>query len=102
MVKKIKNKKLNIILILVLFLALIMIPYLSVSNQGNIENIFDEKDPFEIHNRQVPREASVYYEDTDGNARNVFVSGDFVYVTAGSFGLAIINISDPTNPGAPI
>ncbi len=30
------------------------------------------------------------------------MSGDFAYVAAGTSGLAVIDISDPTNPGAPV
>ncbi|MHA1960692.1 MAG: hypothetical protein ACW99U_10690, partial [Candidatus Thorarchaeota archaeon] len=35
-------------------------------------------------------------------ARGVFVSGDYAYVADWDDGLAVINISDPTNPGTPV
>ncbi|UCG01619.1 MAG: hypothetical protein JSW11_18665 [Candidatus Heimdallarchaeota archaeon] len=41
------------------------------------------------------------YEGIDELGLDVFVSGDYAYVACGSAGLAIINISNPTNPGTP-
>ncbi|TFG17866.1 MAG: hypothetical protein EU531_02070 [Promethearchaeota archaeon] len=40
-------------------------------------------------------------QDTTGNSQGVFVSGDYAYVADGASGLAVIDISDPTTPGAP-
>jgi len=48
------------------------------------------------------KESSVYYKDTDGFARGVYVSGDYAYVADSHYGLAVFNISDPTSPGTPI
>ncbi|MFX1516748.1 MAG: hypothetical protein ACFFC6_10585 [Promethearchaeota archaeon] len=42
------------------------------------------------------------YRDTTGDASGVYVRGDYAYVADGKTGLAIIDISDPTNPGLPI
>ena len=42
------------------------------------------------------------YEDTDGTARGVAISGNYAYVADNNAGLAVIDISDPTNPGAPV
>ena len=42
------------------------------------------------------------YEDTTGDARDIFVSGDYAYVADRTSGLAIIDISDPTDPKIPI
>jgi hypothetical protein len=42
------------------------------------------------------------YVDTTGYAEGVFVSGDYAYVADYDSGLAVINISDPTNPGTPV
>ena len=42
------------------------------------------------------------YEDTTGYAFGVYVSGDYAYVADGDSGLAVIDISDPTNPGTPV
>ncbi len=63
---------------------------------------FDEKKPNEIINILQPQVSSVYYEDTNDLARGVYVSGDYAYVANGYSGLAVIDISDPTNPGTPI
>ena len=52
--------------------------------------------------KRQPQESSVYYEDTTGSARGVYVSGDYAYVADYSSGLAVIDISDPTNPGTPV
>ncbi|UCD83885.1 MAG: hypothetical protein JSU92_11445, partial [Deltaproteobacteria bacterium] len=40
--------------------------------------------------------------DTMGWARGVFVSGDYAYVADEWNGLAIIDVSDPANPGTPV
>lgn len=45
--------------------------------------------------------ADVYYEDTTGFAWNLYVSGNFSYIATGRTGLAVMNISNPTNPSAP-
>ncbi|MHA2203553.1 MAG: LVIVD repeat-containing protein, partial [Candidatus Hodarchaeales archaeon] len=37
-----------------------------------------------------------------GSAHDIHVCGNFAYVAAGGRGLAIIDISDPTNPGEPL
>ena len=42
------------------------------------------------------------YIDTAGWGNNVFVSGDYVYVTDWHNGLVIIDVSDPLNPGTPL
>jgi len=42
------------------------------------------------------------YRDANGYARGVAISGNYAYVADQESGLAIIDISDPTNPGAPI
>jgi len=42
------------------------------------------------------------YEDTTGTAYDVYVSGDYAYLADGTSGLAVIDISDPTNPGTPV
>ena len=50
---------------------------------------------------QQVREHPVYV-DTNGEAKNVYVQGNYAYVADKDAGLAIIDISDPTNPGNPI
>ena len=42
------------------------------------------------------------YVDTNGEARNVDIQGNYAYVADKDAGLAIIDITDPTNPGNPI
>jgi len=62
----------------------------------------EKKNPNESNNTLLPQISSVYYEDTTGLAHSVFVSGDYAYVADGLTGLAVIDISDPTNPGSPV
>ncbi|KKK51598.1 hypothetical protein LCGC14_3113330, partial [marine sediment metagenome] len=33
---------------------------------------------------------------------NIYVSGDYAYVASSIYGLAVIDISDPTHPGTPV
>ena len=80
----------------------IVIPNLLISIQRDFEIPIDEKNPNEIINTQTPQESSVYYEDTTGYAGGVYVSGDYAYVADGFSGLAVINISNPINPGTPV
>jgi len=42
------------------------------------------------------------YKDTDGSAQGVAISGNYAYVADNATGLAIIDISYPTNPGTHI
>ncbi|TKJ26616.1 MAG: hypothetical protein CEE42_04550 [Promethearchaeota archaeon Loki_b31] len=97
-----KIKKINILLIILLISMFIVIPNLLISIQREIEIPIEEKNPNEIINIRPPQESSVYYEDTTGSARGVYVSGDYAYVADDTSGLAVIDISDPTNPGTPI
>jgi hypothetical protein len=46
--------------------------------------------------------SAVIYEDTNDFAYGVFVDGDYAYVADGNSGLAVLNISDPTDPGMPV
>ena len=46
-----------------------------------------------------PNPGTPVYEDTDGSAHGVTISGNYAYVADKDAGLAIIDISDPTNPG---
>ena len=89
-------------LIILLSLALIIVPILLVSNQRETEIPFDKKNTIEIITPQPPSVSSVYYKDTTGPARDIYVSGDYAYVAVDYAGLAIIDISDPTNPGTPV
>ena len=40
--------------------------------------------------------------DTNGSALGVTVVDDYAYIADEYFGLAIIDVSDPTNPGSPV
>ncbi|MBA7512300.1 hypothetical protein ES705_04304 [subsurface metagenome] len=97
-----KSKKINILLIITLISMYIVIPNLLISIQRNIEIPIDERNPNEIINTRPPQESSVYYEATTGLAYGVYVSGDYAYVADYDSGLAVIDISDPTNPGTPV
>ena len=68
---------------------------------GRNEAYLGEKNPNEITNNKILQESSVYYEVTTGNAISVYVSGNYAYVADDESGLAVIDISDPTNPGTP-
>ena len=81
---------------------IIVVPNLLISTQRDSEIPIEEKNLNEIINIRPPQESSVYYEDTTGSAYGVYVSGDYAYVADGSSGLAVIDVSDPTNPGTPV
>jgi len=68
-----------------------IIPLSSFTNMGQ-KNISDH----------YFKSSAVIYEDTNGSAYGVFVSGDYTFIADGDSGLAVINISDPTNPGTPV
>ncbi|MGM0470124.1 MAG: hypothetical protein ACQERB_15095 [Promethearchaeati archaeon] len=48
------------------------------------------------------KNSHIYYRETEGGGYDVYVNGDYAYIADDWKGLAIIDISDPTNPGAPI
>ncbi len=98
------RKKFRILglLIITSLLFLMLIPNLPLSNYKNHNVSVHEKKIDEFFVPQIPRESTVYYRDINGNAYGVYISGNYAYVAAGSSGLAIIDISDPTNPGTPI
>ncbi|MFW9821073.1 MAG: LVIVD repeat-containing protein [Candidatus Thorarchaeota archaeon] len=96
------NKKLKVKFILTLFSVLITISNLLLINWGIINNCIEQRNTDNINTPQTPRISSIYYKNTTGEARDVYISGNYAYVADGDTGLAIINISDPTNPGTPI
>jgi len=59
---------------------------------GGVEGIFT----FDVTDPQNPK--LIWHLDTDGNALNVHVSGNYAYVADGENGLLIIDVSDPYNP----
>ena len=88
--------------IIILISVLIVLPAFFSSIQG--DTVFFANNTNSKENFDIPslRDSSVYYEDTNGHANGVFVSGDYAYVADGNSGLAVIDISDPTNPGTPV
>ncbi|MCG3218943.1 MAG: hypothetical protein KAR35_08050, partial [Candidatus Heimdallarchaeota archaeon] len=57
---------------------------------------------FQFHSNSNPTKGYVYHENTTGTAMNVYVDGNYAYVADYVSGLAIINVTDPTNPGTPV
>ena len=96
------NIRVKVKLIVLLSLALVIVPNLFVTNQGEKQFYFEDKKIPEIIIQKPSIASSVYYEDTTGFAHNVYVSGNYAYVGDEVSGLAVIDISDPTNPGTPI
>ena len=84
-----KSTKIHMLLVILFISLFLLIPV-------------EERNPNEINNTRLPQKSSVYYEDTTGDAYGVYVSGDYAYVADGSSGLAVIDISDPTDPGLPV
>ena len=69
----------------------------------------EQEESFEnIHDRNLdnfndqPKIQDIFNRNTNGYARGVYIAGDYAYVAVGDYGLAIIDISDPTNPGIPV
>ena len=49
----------------------------------------------------APNPGTPGYVDTNSQSQGVAINGNYVYMACNEAGLAIINISDPTNPGTP-
>ena len=81
-----------------LLLTILITPVLIMSIQM-IQ--IDDESSSEGFDTQIPRESYVYYEETTGWSLGVYVSGDYAYIADGTSGLAVMNISDPTNPREP-
>jgi len=97
-----KSKKKSLLRIILIISMFVVIPNLLVSLQKDSEIPIEEQNSNEIINTRPSQEASVYHENTNGAAFGVYVSGDYAYVAAYDTGLAVIDISDPTNPGTPV
>jgi len=100
--KKLKSKKINILLNVLLISMFIVIPNLLISIQRDSEILIDEKNHNEIINIRPPQESSVYYEDTTGLAWDVYVSGDYAYVADDDSGLAVIQVRKRVDMEDPI
>jgi hypothetical protein len=65
--------------------------------------IYNEKytitSPEELYTKGI---GDIYYRDTSGSSIGVWIEGDYAYIADSTSGLAIIDISDPTHPGAPV
>jgi hypothetical protein len=97
-----QNRKLVLTIFFIITLLVNTNLRINHNNQNNLKNdknsaVFD----IQFQSRSNPRK-STYYEDTAGAALDVFVSGNYAYIADYGSGLAIIDISDPTNPGTPV
>ncbi len=92
------NKKRKSRTILILTLVLFLLPIFTNVIQGEFDFLAKIED-FEQDNL---KNSYIYYRETEGGGYDVYVSGDYAYIADDWKGLAVIDISDPTNPGAPI
>ena len=97
-----KSNKKNLLILVLLISMFIVIPSLLISIQKDIDIPIDGKNNNEMINTRPSQESSVYYVNTNGFANGVYLSGNYAYVADGASGLAVIDISDPTNPGTPV
>ena len=93
-----KSSKKNYLMLVLLISIFLVIPSLLIGIQRDIEIPIEKKNPNEDVNTRSPQESSIYYATTPHWSYGVYVSGDYAYV-ADADGLAVINITDPTNPG---
>ena len=88
---------------IIAFIVMLLInPYFLITNERGIGFSIDKEKPDMINIPQLPQASNIYYEDTTGTANGVFISGNYAYVADGDSGLAIIDISNPANPGTPV
>jgi len=83
-------------LISIVIITLILIPVLLAGVESDYKDPLNKRSTIGLFN------SPVYYEDTTGYSWGVHVSGDYAYVADRESGLAVIDISDPTNPGTPV
>ncbi|MHA1375254.1 MAG: LVIVD repeat-containing protein [Promethearchaeota archaeon] len=62
----------------------------------------EKNDSIENFDYDFLRNSNIYYRETEAVGYDVYVSGNYAYIADNWKGLAIIDISDPTNPGTPI
>ncbi len=70
-------------------------------NPGAAEIPFNERDD-NCDGDYYPDVISVSHRDTTGQSSGVYVTGGYAYVADCDNGLAIIDVSDPANPGTPL
>ena len=85
-----------------LILSILASPILIMSNQITFTMDANDENLAEVFNTQIPKKSDTFYEETLGEAYDICVEGDYAYVVSFEEGLAIIDISDPTNPGTPV
>jgi len=88
--------------LLLLISIILIIPSYLISKSIEVGILLDNDISSKIIKNQTPEGSSVYYEDTTGEAWGAYMSGDYAYVADRDSGLAIIDISDPTNHGTPV
>ena len=71
------NKNRTFLFTISLILMLSISSFLIISNQQNFTN---DESPTKEFNKQIPKESNVYYEDTTGDAWDIYISGDYAYI----------------------
>ena len=91
-----RKKKLKYLILIVIVIC--SIKYSNVFERKNRQSV----EPEEIIFTEQIRMQDIFSQDTNGYARGICIAGDYAYVAVDTYGLAIIDISDPTNPGTPV
>jgi len=85
-------KQNNLKAVTIVIVAVLSISVISGIFKINIDNSVEDENSIKLFN------SAVYYEDTFGAALAAYISGDYAYLGVSGSGLAILDISDPTNP----
>ena len=96
------RKNFKLIFTTTLILTLLVNINLISSNGDFGDRSKNEYYNFQFQSDSILTKGDIYNESTTGEAYSVYVSGDYAYVADGLSGLAVIDISDPTNPGTPV
>ncbi len=91
--KFIKNKKKNQLFVSVLVTILVLSPLFLFC----VESFSNIRDTNKNKSLNHPIALSSYYETTNGTAWDICIHGDLAYIANNMEGLAIVNITDPTN-----
>jgi hypothetical protein len=97
-IRNTQNKTRKSRTILILIVLIFLLPNFTNFLQGEFDSLAKRID-FEHEN---PKDSFIYYSETEATAYDVYISGNYAYIADGWKGLAIIDITDPTNPGAPV
>ena len=88
--------------IFILFVILLLPGSISVMFFNFNATFMRIDDPTKILH-DVPKSSDVYYEPTPGGyCQGIAVDGDIAFLACGGNGMAVMNISDPTNPTTPV